>query len=123
MTEKLEIEVETCGHLIVDVERKASLIRVISEDQDTFVTIPLGHENDVPHVGRLLSLQVYETICDLTKLPCTLHLVQGKGFPNKIDFTNIKRCPAFEKAYKKYGLEGINDGDSFFYAKKVKEAE
>lgn len=112
MADKLEITVETCKHLMVDVERK---------NKDTFVTIPLGNENDVPDVGRLLSLQVYETICDITKLPCTLHLVQGSGFPQKIDFTNIKRCPAFEKASKKYVVEGIKDGDSFFYAEKVKE--
>ena len=113
---QLEIEVETCRHLEVDVKRERLP-----------VIINLGNEdNRKIGIDSVFDMVPDEVICDITKKPCVLHRINLNR--QYIYFSERERCPLFETKFVVYSINGRIErqnhiSPSIFYAERIKKAE
>lgn len=99
---ELEIEVQKCSHMILDLERiKKPLMHYGDRGYSKITTGPIiKSENDV--------------ICEFTGEPCSLY-EPGYSINSQpyMRDDHLKRCPTFEVSVERYKLKGIKRGDLF----------
>ena len=112
--EKLEVEVQTCRHLEMEVPKR---------EDNNMIRINLGRKNGRKiNIGNIIGIDKKESICELTKQPCVLYNPQYYR-SSYIPFVLMDKCPAFEQFSGKYIIEGKKDRHNFYAKRMIKVIE
>jgi len=105
---ELEIEVQQCSHMVLDLENLKRTLINLGTSGATKIDI-----------GAVYLKSEDDVICEFTEKPCVLHRLVGWS-TKLIKYSHRERCPSSEGSTKKYKLRGEKNG-SLFYVTGMKQ--